>query len=347
MSVLERAQGELLDYQQTGMSLMEHSHRGAAYAAVHADAKALLKELLQIPDTHEVLFMQGGASGQFALIPMNFLSAGQSADYVITGTWSEKALSEARIVADARIAADAKQDGVFTRVPDASEIELNPDARYVHLTSNNTVAGTQFHAFPNVGEVPLVADMSSDLLWRPIDISQFGLIYAGAQKNLGPAGVTIVIIRKDLMESGRDDIPKIFRYGIIAGKDSLYNTGPTFPIYMVRNVLEWVKEQGGAPAMEARNRQKGELLYGQIDSAPDFFRSPIERGSRSLMNVVFRLPNEDLESRFIADAAERGMVGLKGHRSVGGIRASMYNAMEPESIEKLVEFMAAFHAQNG
>ncbi len=346
-SVLETVQSEMLDFQGTGMSLMEHSHRGAAYAAVHAEAKSLLTELLQIPDTHEVLFMQGGASGQFALIPMNFLGADQSADYVITGAWSEKALVEAKIVGDAREAANTKSDGVFTRVPGADELELDANARYVHITSNNTIAGTQFHQFPDVGDRPLIADMSSDLLWRPIDVSKFGLIYAGAQKNLGPAGVTLVIIRKDLMETGSSDIPKIFRYGIIAGKDSLYNTGPTFPIYMVRNVLQWVRDQGGAEAMESRNRSKGELLYGAIDDSPDFFRSPIAKDSRSLMNVVFRLPTEELEAQFIADAASQGMVGLKGHRSVGGIRVSMYNAMEPANIEKLVAYMGEFKAAHG
>jgi phosphoserine aminotransferase len=301
---------------------------------------------LNIPDTHEVLFMQGGASGQFALVPMNFLHQGQSADYVITGTWSEKALIEARIQGDAREAANAKNDGAFTRVPTNEELELDPKAAFVHFTSNNTVAGTQFHSFPEVGDRPLVCDMSSDLLWRPIDVSKFDLIYAGAQKNLGPAGVTIVIIRKDLMATGREDIAKIFRYSVIAGKDSLYNTGPTFPIYVVRNVLSWVKDQGGAAAMEARNRQKSEMLYGLIDAKSSFYRSPIEKASRSVMNVVFRLPTEELEKSFISSCADAGMVGVKGHRSVGGIRISMYNAMEPSNIEKLADFMTDFCAQN-
>ena len=347
LPVLERVKSELLDFEGTGMSLMEHSHRGAAYSAVHAEAKALLKELLSVPDTHDILFMQGGASGQFALVPMNFLHQGQSADYIITGTWSEKALVEARIQGEAREAANTKADGAFTRVPNADELELDPAASYVHFTSNNTVAGTQFHSFPEVGDRSLICDMSSDLLWRPIDVSKFDLIYAGAQKNLGPAGVTIVIIRKDLMESGREDIAKIFRYSVIAGKDSLYNTGPTFPIYVVRNVLSWVKEQGGATAMEARNRQKADLLYGLIDQHSSFYKSPIEAGSRSVMNVVFRLPTEELEQKFIAECADAGMVGVKGHRSVGGIRISMYNAMEPSCIETLAGFMKTFCSQNG
>ncbi|MDH5493064.1 MAG: 3-phosphoserine/phosphohydroxythreonine transaminase [Myxococcales bacterium] len=347
LSVLEKVQAELLDFEGSGMSLMEHSHRGPTYAAVHAEAKSLLRELMGIPDTHEILFMQGGASAQFALIPMNLLGEGQSADYVITGAWSKKAIGEAKIVGQARVAADPSSDGKFIRIPSQAELELDPKARYVHITTNNTIAGTQFFEYPKTGEVPLIADMSSDILWRPIDVSKFGMIYAGAQKNLGPSGVTLVIIRKDLVESGRKDIPKIFRYQTIVDGDSLQNTGPTFSIYMVRNMLRWVKEHGGGEGMEKRNRDKAAILYAAIDAKADFFRCPVERASRSMMNVVFRLPSETLEKEFIAEAAAKHIVGIKGHRSVGGIRASIYNAMPPESVRALVTLMNDFAARKG
>ncbi|MEM7137101.1 MAG: 3-phosphoserine/phosphohydroxythreonine transaminase [Myxococcota bacterium] len=346
LSVLEYTQKEFLDHEGTGMSLVEHSHRGAPYAKVHEEAKALFRELLNIPESHEVLFMQGGATGQFALAPMNLRGPGQSADFIMTGTWSKKALAEAKVTGEARVAGTGEVDGSYTRVPTQGELELDPNAAYVHMTSNNTIAGTQFHDYPDTGEVPLVADMSSDILWRPLDVSKFGLIYAGAQKNLGPSGITVLIIRKDLCERSPDTIPIIFRYKTILAGDSLQNTIPTFPVYMVRNVLRWVKAQGGAPAMEARNRQKAEMIYGLIDDNPDFFRCPVEVASRSVMNPVFRLPTEELEKQFIAEAAEQGMVGIKGHRSVGGIRTSMYNAMEPSGVEKLVTFAANFASKH-
>lgn len=346
LAALERAQAEFLDFEGTGMSLLEHSHRGGPYKKVHEEAKSLLRELMGIPDDYEILFMQGGASGQFALVPMNFLRAGDSADYVVTGTWSKKAMAEAKIVSAAKAAADSSVDGKFQKVPSQSELTLDPAAKYVHITSNNTIAGTQFHEYPDTGDVPLIVDMCSDMLWRPIDVSKFGMLYAGAQKNLGPSGVTIVIVKKSLVAQGRDDIPKIFRYQTIVDGDSLQNTGPTFAIYMVRNVLQWVKDNGGAAGMEARNRKKAELLYGTIDANPDFFRGPVEVASRSVMNAVFRLPSEDLEKKFIAEAAEVGLHGTKGHRSVGGIRISMYNAMEYAGIEKLTGFMKSFAAAN-
>ncbi len=342
LSVLEYAQQEFLDHEGTGMSLIEHSHRGAAYAKVHEEAKALLRELMDIPETHAVLFMQGGATAQFALAPMNLRGPGESADYIMTGTWSNKALAEARITGDARVAGTGEVDGKYMRVPGQAGLELDSNAAYVHMTTNNTIVGTQFHRFPDTGDVPLVADMSSDILWRPIDVSKFGLIYAGAQKNLGPAGITVLILRKDLAERSLDTIPKIFRYKTILEGDSLQNTIPTFAVYMVRNVLRWVKAQGGARAMEKRNREKARMIYGMIDGKPDFFRCPVEVDSRSVMNPVFRLPSEDLEKKLVADAAEAGMVGIKGHRSVGGIRTSMYNAMEPESVQKFVDFAQAF-----
>ncbi|NOY90595.1 MAG: 3-phosphoserine/phosphohydroxythreonine transaminase [Deltaproteobacteria bacterium] len=346
LSVLEKTRDELLDFEGTGMSLLEHSHRGAAYAAVHAEAKSLLKELLSIPDDYHVLFMQGGASAQFALVAMNLLDGG-SADYAVTGTWSKKALAEAKVLGGGRVAFDASAGGGgFTRVPKQEELDLDPKARYLHITTNNTVAGTQYHYIPK-SDAPLVADMSSDILSRSLDVSKFGIIYAGAQKNLGPAGVTIVIIKDSLVGEGNAALPKIFRYRTIVDGDSLQNTGPTFPIYMVRNVLQWVKANGGAAGMEQRNKAKAALLYATIDGNADFFRCPIELESRSLMNVVFRLPTEDLEKQFIAEAAKNELMGIKGHRSVGGIRCSIYNAMEPSSIEKLVGFMKDFAAKNG
>jgi len=346
LSVLEKTRDELIDFEGTGMSLLEHSHRGAAYAAVHEEAKSLLKELLGIPDDYHVLFMGGGATTQFALVPMNLLDGG-SGDYAVTGTWGKKALGEAKVLGGGRVAFDANADGKgFTRVPKQEELDLDPKARYLHITTNNTVAGSQYHYVPK-SDAPLVADMSSDILSRPVDVSKFGLIYAGAQKNLGPAGVTVVIIKDSLVGEGNKAIPSIFRYRTIVDGDSLQNTAPTFPIYMVRNVLQWVKANGGAAGMQKRNDAKGALLYGAIDGNADFYRCPIERESRSLMNVVFRLPSEDLEKKFLAEAAKNELMGLKGHRSVGGIRCSIYNAMEPAGVEKLVAFMKDFASKNG
>ncbi len=347
LPAIEAARAEFLDYEGTGMSIIEHSHRGPAYAAVHEEVKSLFRELLSIPDTHEVLFMQGGASGQFALIPMNLRAPGQSADYVDTGTWSTKAIKEGKVLGETRLAGSGKVGDAYTRVPTQDELDLDEGAAYAHITSNNTIMGTQFFDFPDTGAVPLIADMSSDLLWRPLDISKFGLIYAGAQKNLGPSGITVLIIRKDLIERSPETIASIFRYSTIAKGDSLQNTIPVFPVYMVRNVLRWVKAEGGAAAMESRNLGKAKLLYDAIEAGAGFYRSPVEEASRSVMNPVFRLPSEDLEKQFIADAAKAGMVGLKGHRSVGGIRASMYNAMEPAGVQKLVDFMSEFAKQKG
>jgi len=346
LPVLEYAHDEFLDHEGTGMSLIEHSHRGPAYAKVHAEAKALFRELLNIPDTHEVLFMQGGATAQFALAPMNLRGPGQSADYIMTGAWSDKALAEAKITGDAREAGTGKVDGNYTRVPTQAELDLDPNAAFVHYTTNNTIMGTEFHHYIDAGDVPVVADMSSDILSRPIDVSRFGLIYAGAQKNLGPSGITVLVIRKDLAERSPDSIPKIFRYSTILNGDSLQNTIPTFPVYMVRNVLRWIQDLGGAEAMEARNREKAGMIYGMIDDNSDFFRCPVERESRSLMNPVFRLPTEQLEKDFIAEAAHAGMVGIKGHRSVGGIRTSIYNSMEPSDVSRFVEFAKSFARGN-
>lgn len=342
LAALERAQAELLDLDGSGMSVIEHSHRGKAYSAVHDEAIALVRELLAVPDNYTVLFLQGGASTQFAQVPMNLLGEGQSADYIITGSWSKKAYAEAQVVGKARVAASTEQDKKFRRVPKQSELDLDPNAAYVHITSNNTIAGTQWFDFPVTGNVPLVADMSSDILWRPTDVSRFGIMYAGAQKNIGPSGIALVIIRNDLIEKGRTDIPTIFRYATHAEANSLYNTPPTFSIYLVRNVLAGVKAGGGLAAMEKRNREKAALLYRAIDSRPDFYRCPIDSDSRSVMNVVFNLPTEEQEAKFIAAATSKGLVGLKGHRSVGGVRASIYNACPTEWVQALVDFMNGY-----
>jgi phosphoserine aminotransferase len=343
LEALERAQREMLDFAGTGMSIIEHSHRGKAYEAVHGEAISLISELLAVPDTHQILLLQGGASQQFAVVPMNLLGPGQSADYIVNGAWGKKAFQEAKTIGTVRSAFGGDPEAKPARVPKQSELELDAKAAYVHLTSNETIGGNQFHAFPDTGKVPLIADMSSDILWKPIDVSRFALIYAGAQKNIGPSGVALVIVRKDLVASGRTDIPKIFRYSTHAAENSLYNTPSTFAIYLVRNVLEIVKRTGGLAAMEQRNREKAKLVYDAIDARPDFFTCPVEREARSTMNVVFNLPTQELEAEFLAASQKQGMVGLKGHRSVGGIRASIYNAVPVEWVRALADLMNGFH----
>lgn len=343
LPALERARDEFLNFAGTGMSVLEASHRSKEYDAVHHEAMALVKELLGLTDSYHVLFLQGGASLQFAMVPMNLLGDGASADYVITGSWSKLALKEAKILGNPKVAATSEAEN-FTYIP--TQLTLDPAAAYVHITTNNTIYGTQYHSFPDTGAVPLIADMSSDIMWRPFDVRPFGLIYAGAQKNMGPAGVTLVIIRDDLLQKCKQGLPTMLSYGTHVAKESLYNTCPVFSIYMVRNVLAWVKDQGGLAAMERHNRTKGDLLYAAVDADPDFFRAPVRKDSRSYMNAVFRLPTEDLEAAFVAEAKKRGMVGLKGHRSVGGIRVSMYNALPLEAVERLVEFMKDFRSRN-
>jgi phosphoserine aminotransferase len=355
LPALERAREELVDFAGSGMSVMEHSHRGKDYEKVHDEAISLMRELLAVPDSHEVLFLQGGASQLFAQIPMNLLGKGALGEYVVNGAWGEKALAEARTVAalqggEVRVAGttgtgDGKEKS-YLRVPLPSEVKATPGATYLHVTSNETIHGIEYEVdssrpFPGGGG-PLVADMSSDFLWRRFDVSRFGLVYAGAQKNIGPSGVVVVLASKDLIARGRKDIPKIFQLRTAQENRSLYNTPPTFGIYMVRNVLAWLKGEGGLAAIEARNRRKAAVLYGAIDANPSFYRSPVERESRSVMNVVFRLPSEALEEAFVAEAKKRGMVGLKGHRSVGGIRVSTYNAVEAAWIDALVDLMKEF-----
>jgi len=346
LAVLERAQAEFVDFQEQGMSIMEMSHRGAVYEQVHNEAKQLLKELLNIPSGYDVLFLQGGASTQFAMVPMNLLTEGKVGAYVHTGSWAEKAIKEAELIGATRVIASTEADR-FMRVPTPEEVVAPEDAAYVHITSNETIGGTQYHAYPDSGSVPLIADLSSDILCRPVDVSKFGMIYAGAQKNLGPSGVTVVIAKEELIASGPKTIPTMLRYSTHYKNNSLYNTPPSFSIYMVNLVLQWLKERGGLEQVERDNQAKAELLYSTIDASGEFYRGCAERGSRSLMNVTFRLADEELEKAFIKQAGEAGFVGLKGHRSVGGLRASIYNAVPYESCEALAQFMKQFQQRNG
>jgi len=348
LPALERARDELIDFQGSGMSIMEHSHRGKDYESVHQEAIDRLTRLLQLPSSHTVVFSTGGASMQFALVPMNFLHAGKSADYVLTGGWSEKALDEAKVLGSTRIAGSTRgPDGKYLRVPRQDEVSFEPKAAYAHTTSNNTLFGTQFHQFLDTGAVPHICDMSSDFMWRPTECSKFDLIYAGAQKNLGPSGVVVIVARKDFLTSARKDIPKVFRYQTHAEASSLYNTPPTLAIYLMRNVLAWMEEEGGLPALERRNRAKADHLYGCLDALSGFYSAPVEKASRSVMNVVWRLPSEALEEQFVAEAKKAGMVGLKGHRLTGGIRASTYNAVSERDVQTLVEFMKSFAKSKG
>jgi phosphoserine aminotransferase len=344
--VLEQAAREMLDWENTGTSILETSHRSKEYDALHNEAIALLRELLAIPENYKVLFLQGGASLQFAMVPMNLLAKDQTADYIHTGTWSKKAIAEAKLFGNVKLAWDG-ETVKRTRVPRPEELTLTPGARYVHLTTNNTIEGTQFFSFPDTRGVPIVSDMSSDFLWRPFDVRPFGLIYAGAQKNCGPAGVTLVVIRDDVLAQCREDLPTMLKYQTHAKENSLFNTCPCFAIYIVRNVLRYLKAMGGLSAMEAHNRKKAGLVYDAIDANPQFFRAPVEKASRSVMNIVFRLPSEELEAKFVDEAKKRRMLGLKGHRSVGGIRISTYNACPMEAVEAVVGFMKEFAKANG
>jgi phosphoserine aminotransferase len=343
-SVLEEVRDDLLNYKGEGLSVMEMSHRSKSFDAIIKSAESLMKEVMDIPDEYKVVFFQGGATLQFAAVPLNLLPDSKFADYVNSGSWSKKAISEAKKLGKTINVIASSEDKNFSYIP--SGFKVTPDAQYLHITSNNTIFGTQYQKFPETGKVPLVADMSSDINCRKIDVSKFGLIYAGAQKNLGPSGTTVVIIREDLMERSPDNIPSICSYKLIGGQDSLYNTPPTFGIYIIKLILEWIKDQGGLGKLEDINKKKAKLLYDAIDKT-DFYRGTVEKDSRSIMNVTYRLPSEELEQKFIADALKKGMLGLKGHRSVGGIRASIYNAVTIKAIETLVEFMAQFEKQNG
>jgi phosphoserine aminotransferase len=345
LPVLEQVQAELLDFKGSGMSVTEVSHRSVWFDEVINDAVARAKRLLNLSDEFDVLFLQGGASSQFFMVPMNLIPDGSSADYVNTGTWSTKAIKEIEILGKPFNVIASSEDRDFCYIP--KNLSITPSAAYLHITSNNTIKGTQYADFPDAGDVPLVADMSSDIMCRPIDAKPFGLIYAGAQKNLGPSGVTLVIIRKDMLERVPGTLPTLLRYSTQAEKNSLYNTPPCFNIYMVDLVMKWIEETiGGLEAMGKRNREKADLLYGFIDSN-DFYRGTADLDSRSMMNVTFRLPNEDLEKQFVAEALKQGMGGLKGHRSVGGCRASIYNPTGLDALESLTDFMKDFATKNG
>lgn len=345
LAVLKTAQAELLDFNGTGMSIMEHSHRGKDYEAVHNQAIELLKELLGIPEGYEVLFLQGGASLQFSMVPMNFLPAGKQAGYVMTGVWSEKAYDEAAKLGKVFVAASAEA-GNYRTIPSCKEIKYDADTAYLHITSNNTIYGTQWQEYPDTGAVPLVADMSSDILSCPIEVSKFALIYAGAQKNLGPSGVTVVIIRRDFLEQAQKNIPTMLSYATYAKNNSLYNTPPTFGIYMMKLMLEWVKAEGGLPAIYKRNQEKAALIYEAIDKSSGFYVGHAQPSARSLMNVTFRLADEQLEKKFLAEAKVNGFVGVNGHRLVGGCRASLYNAVPYETCKALRDYMLAFQKEN-
>ncbi len=344
-SVLEEIQASFLNFQDTGMSITEISHRSPAFDAVIDDAIARTRRLLNIGEEFEVLFIQGGASMQFAMIPMNLLPDGKSADYVDTGTWSTKAIKEVQIQGKICRVAASSADENYSYIPET--IDFDPQAVYVHLTSNNTIKGTQWPAFPDTGGVPIICDMSSDIMSRPLDMRSFGLVYAGAQKNIGPAGVCMVIIRKDMLEKAEDTLPSMLKYTTYAAKKSLYNTPPCFAIYTIQLVLKWLEETiGGLEKMDAINREKAALLYELFDSG-DFYSATARPGSRSLMNVTVPLPTEELEKQYITQAAENSLGGLKGHRSVGGCRASIYNATTLEAVRELVAFMKDFARKNG
>ncbi len=345
LSVLEEIQAGFLDFKGSGMSITEVSHRSKWFDDVINDTIARLRRLLKLDDRYQVLFLQGGASMQFCMIPMNLLPEGASADYVDTGTWSTKAIKEARTLGKTVNVAGSSEDKNYSHIP--GNLTLDDKAAYVHITSNNTIKGTQWQRFPETAGVPLVADMSSDIMSRPFDVTPFGLIYAGAQKNIGPAGVCLVIIRDDMLARVPDTLPSMLKYTTFASKNSMYNTPPCFAIYTIQLVLQWLEETiGGLAAMETLNQKKAGLLYDLLDGG-EFYRGTAEVGSRSLMNVTFRLPSEELEARFVAEALENGLGGLKGHRSVGGCRASIYNALSLQAVEALVAFMEAFARRNG
>ncbi len=343
--VLRQARDEMLDWHGTGMSVMEMSHRGKQFMSIARQAEADLRELMAIPENYRVLFLQGGASLQFAMVPLNLMRGPGKADYVLTGSWSKKAIAEGKRFGAVSIAASSEETG-FTRIPPQQAWQLDPEAAYVHYTPNETIQGMEFHWIPETGEVPLVADMSSTILSRPIDVSRFGVIYAGAQKNIGPAGLTIVIVREDLIGHAQAGTPTLLDYATHAEAGSMYNTPPTYAWYLAGLVFQWLKRQGGLAAMGERNRRKAEKLYGAIDGS-DFYANPVNPADRSWMNVPFTLADPALDPVFLKEAEAEGLTTLKGHRSVGGMRASIYNAMPEEGVDALVQFMAEFERRHG
>ncbi len=344
LSVLEKAASELLCYGDSGMSVMEMSHRSKDYEGIIQGAEAALRKLMNIPDNYKVLFLQGGASTQFAAVPFNLLSERKCADYIISGQFSKKAYQEAKKYGDIAVAASSAGCN-FTVVPDTNQTDFRPDADYVHICFNNTIYGTKFHYIPETGDIPLVADMSSCICSEPVDVTKFGLIYAGAQKNIAPAGLTIVIVREDLIGNTQPDCPSMFDYKLMADNDSMYNTPPCWCIYMAKLVFEWILDMGGLEEMKRRNEEKAAILYDYLDSQ-SYYIAPVDKKNRSMMNVVFITGDADLDAKFAKEAAAAGLKNIKGHRSVGGMRASIYNAMPKEGVEALVEFMEKFAKEN-
>lgn len=344
LPVLQKAQEELLDWQGTGMSVMEMSHRSKVYLSIFERTKATFKEVMGIPDNYHILFLTGGATTQFAMVPMNLMVKG-SADYIVSGNFAKNAAKEAARYGEARVAATSAETN-FDRIPEIPAGALNPNADYVHITTNNTIFGTKYNALPETGNVPLVADMSSNILSEPMDVSKFGLIYAGAQKNIGCAGLTMVVVRDDLVGHAKDSVPEIMNYATHVKNDSMKNTPPTYPIYIAGLVFDWIKEQGGVAALKVVNERKAKLLYDALD-ASGFYRPTARKQDRSLMNVTFTTPSPELDEAFVKEAAKQGLQTLKGHRVVGGIRASIYNAMPEAGVQALVDFMKDFEAKNG
>ena len=344
LSVLEQAQKDLICYGDSGMSVMEMSHRSPVYDEIIKDAESKLRAVMSIPDNYKVLFLQGGASTQFAAVPLNLLNKNKKADYILSGQFSTKAYKEAQKYGDVVVAASSKDDN-FSRIPETTRESFRPDADYVHICFNNTIYGTKFNYIPDTGDIPLVADMSSCIISEPVDVSKFGLIYAGAQKNMAPAGLTVVIVREDLIGNARPDTPAMLDYQLAADNGSMYNTPPCWPIYIAKLVYEWILDLGGLEAMKKLNEKKAALLYDYLDNQ-DYYTAPVEKASRSMMNVTFVTGDADLDKKFASEAAAAGLKNLKGHRSGGGMRASIYNAMPYEGVEKLVAFMKEFAEKN-
>lgn len=345
MEVLEELRDQLVDYEGNGLSMIEASHRGGMFEKMYDECLASLRELLSIPEDYDVYFLGGGATLQFTMIPMNFLTEGKVADYCKTGTWSNKACSDAQKLGNVNVIYDGKENG-YTTLPDPKSLKPSADSAYLYLCANETIGGIEWKSFPETGNVPLIADMSSDFLSRPVDVSKFAMIYGGVQKNLGPAGATFIIMRKDMLDKRNGNLTAYMDYALHSKEKGLYNTPPVFSIWAVKLVLDWIRKNGGVAGMDALAEKKSSMIYNVIDST-DFFRSPVDKAVRSRMNIVFRLPSEELEAKFLEEAKGEGMLGLKGHRSVGGLRASVYNACPVEDVKALADFMKEFERKNG
>jgi phosphoserine aminotransferase len=346
IETLQEAAGKLVDFENSGMSLIEMSHRGKTYEAVHNEAIALVREILNIPNNYHVLFLQGGATLQFGMVPLAFLQKGMTADYIVTGSWAKKAYDDGKVVGNTNVPWDGKNEK-YRRIPRQEELKLTPGASYVHICANETIEGIQWPSFPTTQGVPLVADMSSEILSRPLPWDRFDMVYAGTQKNLAPAGMALVVLSERLAKQARKDLPAYLRYDLHRENNSLYNTPPSFVVWMTDLTLKWIKSIGGMPEIERRRDEKAIMLYDMIDKSGGYYSNPVDKNSRSKMNVVWRLKSEELEEKFIKEATKEGLDGLKGHRSVGGCRASIYNAMPVEGVKALVNFMKHFMEKNG